>query len=36
LAKHRRAHGAEKPFPCPRCGRRFGISSHLKRHLRSH
>ncbi|XP_039648882.1 oocyte zinc finger protein XlCOF8.4-like isoform X1 [Perca fluviatilis] len=26
----------EKPFGCSKCGKRFGINGHLKRHMRSH
>ncbi|XP_034720769.1 gastrula zinc finger protein XlCGF57.1-like isoform X2 [Etheostoma cragini] len=26
----------EKPFSCSKCGKRFGINGHLKRHMRSH
>ncbi|XP_058470526.1 zinc finger protein 770-like [Solea solea] len=35
LQRHELVHTGLKPFPCPKCGRAFGQTSHLKRHKRT-
>lgn len=36
LARHRRSHTGHKPFKCGVCGKAFGRSDHLKKHIKIH